>query len=121
MCARFKQGKLLTLLVLNKALALDRKDGQHKKRNPIRETLFKILQDHCSLSDLLSGNGITYQEASKFTQDLSATLESVRPTEQCECEPWPQPLSLLGLRSFSFTCTDRAFLHVSCSSTSYWR
>ena len=105
MCARFKQGKLLTLLVLNKALALDRKDGQHKKRNPIRETLFKILQDHCSLSDLLSGNGITYQEASKFTQDLSATLESVWPAEQCECEPWPQPLGLLFLeptgRSFT--------------------
>lgn len=76
------QGKLLTLLVLNKALALDRKDGQGKKRNPIRETLFKVLQDHCSLSDLLSGNGITYQEASKFTQDLSATLESGVPSRE---------------------------------------
>ena len=70
------QGKLLTLLVLNKALALNKKESE-KSKTLIRETLFKILQDRCSLSDLLSGNGITAQEASKFNQDLSHTLESV--------------------------------------------
>jgi len=80
------QGKLLTLFVLNKALSLDKEKGKSEsKKTVIRETLFKTLQDHYSLSDLLSGHGITAHEAKRFALDLSQTLERV----SCCCPPPP--------------------------------
>lgn len=75
------QGKLLALLVLNKALALDKKESHdaRRKRTQIRQVLFTILREHCALADLLWGGGAT-QEASRFHLDLLDTLESGVPS-----------------------------------------
>lgn len=71
--------------MLSKALSLD-KEGRAVKneesKTVIRETLFKLLNDRCSLADLLSGDGITAQEANKFNEDLTSTLQTVCPPEQ---------------------------------------